>query len=234
MKNYSLIAVLLLTAGCNGNPARSNNTTSTQQGVIVITSLNVKNDSAYKKFKDYISAPLDKHHGKIVRDFNVMGEANGSINFGPVNRLFVIKFPNNQDNNLFFRDSTVKKQLKKLNSNNLKIISGGMLSPLSDRNGELFVLKISNYKSNDGKAQKIADKINLELKQNYGFHLDIAIRSTSTKNIKRADEVAIFLYTKAASQKALYKNGRIMQQIGDFNMKYLNDFVYLALKPLEN
>jgi len=232
MKNYVLAVILLLIAGCSGNFDSNNHAASKQIEVMVVMSLDVKGDGKYTNFIDSLSVPLDRHSGKIVREFKVVGKANGSINFGPVNRVVVLKFSTNQDSIQFLKNSTIKGLIRNSGRNKLKIMTGKILSSLSARGGELYILKISNYKSNDGQAQRVADKINLELKRKYGFHLDFTANIVSVKNIRRADEVAVFLYTKATNQKQLYKDKDIMKQIGDFNKKYLDEFVYLALKPL--
>lgn len=191
------------------------------------------NESKGKTLIDTISKKVKKNKGMLVREFEILGDPRGNLKVDTLNKLYVLSFLNNKYKNRFLNDKAVIKKMEPWKKQNLIIISGKFLSPLSDLTGELYFLKISNYLSNDGKAQMAADEINSILNKRFGFYTDMAMKSNSIQSIKQADEIAIFFYKDAEMQKKFYADEELLSEIGGFNQKYLSSFVYLNLKLIK-
>lgn len=224
--NKLITLVLITTAfiSCSTTPSFA------KGDVFVITSLNIENGK-YTKYRKSIDLLVQNFGGEVVKNFKVVGKAKGTIKYGAANKLFVSKFKNNSGRDLFLKSTRVRRLHKGLVDNNLKLITGNSLTPVSFKKGELYILKISNYKQSNGKAQVAAGVINRDLEKRYGFQSGLSIRTTSMKNIERADEVGFFLYTKVSDQKRLYKDKSTMKGIGVFNKNYLTGYVYLGMQP---
>ncbi|HEO64872.1 MAG TPA: DUF1330 domain-containing protein, partial [Spirochaetes bacterium] len=216
-----VIFTLGLFSGCDKKNPSSQKAETSQ--LYTIVSQEVHDSEKYSQYRANIKKEFQKHGGKLIREFTTLGKPIGVIPYGAANKVLLIGWDSPNGFKDFLNDPEYKKykHLVLESVRNLKIMSGKAIHLNIAKPGEIYVLKISNYKATDGKAQKIANEINNRLEGLYGLYKEIVIKPNTTKGIERADDVALFYYKKAVSQKELYKNKKIMKEIGDFNKTYL-------------
>ncbi len=229
-----VIFTLCVFSNCNGKNPSSQKTKSSQ--LYTLISEEVHDSEKYSQYRAKIKKIFKNHGGRLIQEFSALGKPVGVIPYGPTNKVLLIGWDSPDGLKTFLSDPEYKKHkhLVLESVRNLKIMSGKAINLDIKKPGEIYVLKVSNYKTKDGKAQRIAGEINSRLKGLYGLYKMITIEPEVVRGIERADDAALFYYKKAASQKELYKNKKIMKEIKDFNATYLDSFVYLVLKPVSH
>lgn len=199
-----------------------------------ILTMQVNDEAAYTDYKRKVKKDFSALDGRIIKEFRVDGEPRGTIKFGKTNRVLLLAFASPAGSGKFQTDPTFSETRNLLSQAaiNTKMIAGSSRNSVDERAGQVYVLKISNYKNSDGKAQKIAAQINARIQDLYDFRETLTITTNYIHGMSRADDVGIFYYTDARKQTELYKNSEIIQSIGKFNKTHLSDFVYLALNPV--
>lgn len=225
-----LIATLVL--GCNTKVVSQKKPCKYYYSVV---SMQINNLKKFNEYRQKTKKAFQSAGGNILRDFDIIGKPKGPMQYGEVNRVSLIEFSSATGFKRLSDNPEYKKfkSLLKNSTRNLKVMSGSTRKPYSAIKGELFILKISNYKKQDGQAQKIAKAINQKLEKNYGFYNDTLFRITKLKGLARADDIGIFLYKNASDQQRLYKDKATIESIGKFNRTHLDSFVYLTLRAIK-
>jgi len=224
-----LISTLML--GCSTKAVSGQKLSEHYYSVI---SMQINNLNKFKEYRQKTKKLFQSAGGKILRDFDVVGAPKGPIQYGEVSRVSLVEFNSETGFKKLSKNPDYKKYQNLLNdaASNQKLMSGSTHKPYSAKSGELFILKISNYKKQDGQAQKVANGINQRLQKKYDFYNDTQFKISELEGLHRADDVGIFLYKKSSGQEKLYKDKNAMESIGKFNKTFLDGFVYLALRPI--
>ncbi len=196
--------------------------------------LNINNEDNYNKYRKKSEKLMNKLGGHIEREFDVLGQKGNIPNFEAPNRLVVIKWNSKNGHKNLMKNPKYTKISALLTSStsNIRVVKGTsemFQSSNSDVDGRMYLVKISYYNDNTegrmGMLQKIGPKL-----APYGFHTERMIMINESVGFEKPDEFTIHFHDFASQNEQLQKDNSVTSAIGQYNDKYLTQFVYLPLK----
>lgn len=196
--------------------------------------LNISNDDGYNQYLEESNKLLEKSGGYIEREFDVMGQKGNIPDFEAPNRIIVVKWDSpNGHQNLMDNPKYVKaSELLKSSTSNIRVIKGTsemFQASDSDENGRMYLIKMSYYKDNTQGRQDMLNKIGPKLAP-YGFYTERMIMAEESVGFETPDEFTIHFHDFATQNEELQKDESVTSVIGEYNNKFLTQFVYLPLK----
>lgn len=199
-----------------------------------IVFLTIQDNEKYNRYRKATEKLMKKAGGHIEREFDVMGQKGNIADFEAPNRLIVIYWDTPNGHEQLMNNKKYKKESELLKSSvsNIRVVKGTsemLQTSDSEESGRMYLMKISYYKENtDGRIdmlQKIGPKL-----APYGFYTERMIMVNEAKGIDVPNEVTIHFHDFAHQNAELQKDESVTSAIGEYNEKYLTNFVYLPLK----
>jgi len=196
--------------------------------------LNINNDEGYNQYREKSDKLLEKSGGHIEREFDVMGQKGNIPDFEAPNRIIVIKWDSPKGHqNLKNNPKYVKaRELLKSSTSSIRVIRGTsevFQSSDSDENGRMYLIKMSYFKDNTQGRENMLDEIGSKFEP-YGFYTERMIMVKESVGFETPDEFTIHFHDFPAQNEELQKDKSVTTAIGEYNSKYLTQFVYLPIK----
>ncbi len=163
-----------------------------------------------------------------------MGQKGNISGFEAPNRIVVVKW-DSETGHQHVMDNPKYKDISKLlkaSTSNIRVVKGTsemFQSSKSDEDGRMYLIKMSYYKSNiQGRLDMLGD-IGTKLAP-YGFYTERMIMVNESIGFEKPDEFTIHFHDFVSQNVKLQNDAIAMKAIGEYNEKYLTQFVYLPLK----
>ncbi|MBL4710054.1 MAG: DUF1330 domain-containing protein [Flavobacteriales bacterium] len=227
------LAILMLSCGTIKSQNKMNIEENKGENYAVIM-LNITNVEGYNKYRKKTKKLLLKAGGHIEREFDVMGQKGNIPNFETPNRVIVIHWdsPNGQLSLMNNPKYIKASELLKLSATNIRVVKGTsemFQSSNSDEQGRMYLIKMSYYKNNTHGRVDMLNEIGPKLAP-YGFYTERMIMVNESVGFEKPNEFTIHFHDFAYQNEELQKDSSIKSLIGEYNQKYLTQFVYLPLK----
>jgi len=199
--------------------------------------LNISDEEEYNQYRKESKKLLQKAGGNIEREFDVMGQKGNILDFEAPNRIIVINWnSSNGHQNLMDNSKYIKiSELLKSSTTNIRVVKGTselFQYSTSDEKGRMYLIKMSYYKKNAQGRLNMLNEIGPKLSP-YGFYTERMIMVNESVGFEKPDEFTIHFHDYASQNAELQKDKSVANAIGEYNQKYLTEFVYLPLKLRE-
>jgi len=231
----TVLSIVILTFSCG--TIKSQNTMSIEENkgkTYSVIMLNISNEEGYHKYRKKSEQLLQKAGGNIEREFDVMGQKGNIPDFETPNRIIVVSWDSpNGHQNLMDNSKYIKiSELLKSSTTNIRVVKGVselFQSSTSDEKGRMYLIKMSYYKENTQGRLDMLNEIGPKLSP-YGFYTERMIMVNESVGFEKPDEFTIHFHDFASQNEELQKDSSVTSLIGEYNQKYLTQFVYLPLK----
>ncbi len=234
------IAMLMLSYGTiqSQNKMKKNQKLEENKGEnYSVIMLNIDNEAIYNQYREKSNKLLKKSGGHIEREFDVMGQKGNIEDFEAPNRIIVVNWdsPNGHQKLMDNQKYQHASELLKSSTSNIRVIKGTsemFQSSNSDEQGRMYLIKISYYKSNTQGRLDMLNAIGPKLAP-YSFYTERMIIVNEAIGIEKPSEFTIHFHDLVSQNAKLQKDTSATDAIGEYNKKYLTQFVYLPLKLRE-
>lgn len=230
------VAILLFSCGTIKSQNKMN-IEENKGGNYAVIMLNINNLENYNKYRKKTKKLLLKAGGHIEREFDVMGQKGNISNFETPNRIIVVHWDSpNGHLNLMNNSKYIKaSELLKSSATNIRVVKGTsemFQSSDSNEQGRMYLIKMSYYKNNTLGRIDMLNEIGPKLEP-YGFYTERMIMVNESVGFEKPDEFTIHFHDYASQNEELQKDTTVTSAIGEYNQKYLTQFIYLPLKLRE-